>query len=52
MREFCIGEPPRAIFDADFLLHALAVVPDPADIDEEETMQPSYTENWGTVNDK
>ncbi len=32
MREFCIDEPPRATLDANLLIHALSVVPDPADV--------------------
>ncbi len=52
MREFCVDEPPRAIFDADSLSHAFPVDPNPVDIEEKETIPQSYTEKCGAVNAK
>ncbi len=51
-REFGINKPARATFDADSLLYALTLAPDPGDIEHEETKCPSYNENWDAVDVK
>ncbi len=48
-RKFCIKKPARVTFDADSLLYALTLAPDPADIVGEDTKCPSYTKNWDAV---
>ncbi len=47
--KFCINKPTRATFDADSLLYALTLAPDPADIDSEDTKCPNYKKNWDVV---
>ncbi len=37
MRKLCINKPAKATFDADSLLYALTLAPDPADINDEDT---------------
>ncbi len=51
-RKFCINKPVRATFDADSLLYALTLAPDPADIEVEDTKCSIYTKNWDAVDAK
>lgn len=42
----CVNESPKATLDADSLAHAIAVDPDPADVEEEATKLVMNTKNW------